>query len=95
MAGKIGFEAESNTQIRHDACWFGEGQSRVVVSVRPAQVENFKKLLNEHNLPHRQIGLVGGDSIRIDGQNWGVLSEWQSTYDNHLGDLLDSTATQN
>ncbi|MEL6668078.1 MAG: phosphoribosylformylglycinamidine synthase subunit PurL [Bacteroidota bacterium] len=95
MAGGLGFKADRNPQIRPDACWFGEGQSRVVVSVRPAQVEKFKKLLNDHDLPHRQIGLVGGDSIQIDGQNWGPLGEWQTTYDNHLGELLDSSATQN
>ncbi|MEM6395528.1 MAG: phosphoribosylformylglycinamidine synthase subunit PurL [Bacteroidota bacterium] len=95
MAGQLGFEANSNSQIRPDACWFGEGQSRVVVSARPAEVQNLQNRLDEQKIPHRQLGKVGGTNIRIDGQDWGTLSDWQTPYDNHLGELLDGQATQN
>src|SRR5690606_20509831 len=33
---------------RQYAYWFGEAQSRVVVSVRPDKVEAFKKILGDH-----------------------------------------------
>ena len=45
---------------------FGEGDGRVVVSVRPDDRSALAELAGE--LPLREIGRVGGDAIVIDGQ---------------------------
>ncbi|WP_315816438.1 AIR synthase related protein [Paraflavitalea speifideaquila] len=60
----------SDSDIRKDGYWFGEAQSRVVVSVKPAKVAAFRKLLGDH--PFEELGFVTNGAIEIDGMNWGI-----------------------
>lgn len=72
--------------IRKDAYWFGEAQSRVVVSVRPDKVEAFKKIIGDH--PFEQLGVVTDGSVEIDGQDWGAILTWKERYDTAIESLL-------
>lgn len=87
-AGK-GFSVEATTEMRKDAFWLGEAQSRVVVSVTPAQADEVEQLLNEQGMAFQRLGHVGGDHVFVDGEDWGTVSEWKDRYDNVLGELLD------
>jgi phosphoribosylformylglycinamidine synthase II len=78
--------AAANKDIRKDAYWFGEAQSRVVVSVEPSQVENFKQVMGNH--PYEELGEVTAGSISIDGQNWGTIISWKEKYDTAIENLL-------
>jgi len=55
---------------RADVVLFGEGPSRVVVSVPPEAERHFERLMGEFALPWRWIGKVGGEAlvIRSDGE---------------------------
>jgi len=44
---------------------FGEGPSRVVVSVRPEAERHFERLMDECQAPWRWIGWTGGDRVAI------------------------------
>lgn len=76
----------SDAEIRKDAYWFGESQSRVVVTVSESSVAAFKKLMGDHT--YAELGLVTSGAIEIDGMNWGDISTWKDKYDNAIGNLL-------
>lgn len=88
----LGFDVvASDFDIRKDAYWFGESQSRVVVSVKPAQADAFKAALGGH--PFEELGFVTGGSFEVDGMDWGTVGEWKDKYDksleNYLGKLVE------
>jgi phosphoribosylformylglycinamidine synthase len=58
------------TGARHDLLLFGEGPSRILVSVPEERVRHFERLMQECSVPWAFIGTVGGDrlTLRIDGQ---------------------------
>ncbi len=59
---ELGFDVvASDASIRKDAYWFGESQSRVVVSVTAAEVGAFKKALG--GFPAVELGFVTGGSF--------------------------------
>jgi phosphoribosylformylglycinamidine synthase len=83
----LGFDVvASDAGIRKDGYWFGESQSRVVVSVAPASVEAFKKVLG--NFPATELGFVTGGSFELDGMEWGVVAEWKDKYDRSLENFM-------
>lgn len=81
MTRNFGFEINTCTTIRKDACLFGEGQSRVVVSIRANEKENFETHLKSNNIPNQLIGTVKGNNIIVDGENYGTTAEYKELYD--------------
>ena len=75
----MGFDVASKTDLRKDAFWFGEAQSRVVVSVSADTTNEFENLLG--NISFEKLGNVTGGDVKIDGLNWGNISEWKEKYD--------------
>jgi phosphoribosylformylglycinamidine synthase subunit PurL len=83
----LGFDVvASDFNIRKDAYWFGESQSRVVVSVKPENMNAFKKILGNH--PFEELGFVTNNSVEVDGMFWGNINEWKDKYDNAIENLL-------
>ncbi|MDH7461818.1 phosphoribosylformylglycinamidine synthase subunit PurL [Chitinophagaceae bacterium 26-R-25] len=83
----LGFEvASTDGGIRKDAYWFGEAQSRVVVTVKKDQVAAFEKTLS--GATFAKLGTVTNGSVSIDGENWGNAISWKEKYDNAIGNLL-------
>lgn len=89
MPRGLGFSVRSNPAVRKDAWLFGEAQSRVVVSVRTEQVEALERFLTSENQPFEVLGVVEGQNIRIDGEDWGGVSEWARTYDSLLSEIME------
>jgi phosphoribosylformylglycinamidine synthase len=76
----LGFTVnQSKTGIRKDAYWFGEAQSRVVISVSAGKVNEFEKSIEQ--TPFEKLGVVTSGNIEIDGENWGNISYWKNSYD--------------
>ncbi|HEX9126950.1 MAG TPA: phosphoribosylformylglycinamidine synthase subunit PurL [Methylomirabilota bacterium] len=50
---------------RADLVLFGEGPSRIVVSVPPECLRHFERLMGEFALPWRWIGRVGGEALVV------------------------------
>jgi phosphoribosylformylglycinamidine synthase len=61
----LGAEATLPSVGRADLVLFGEGPSRVVVTVAPVQTAEFEALMAESAIPWRWIGRTGGDRLRI------------------------------
>jgi len=83
---ELGFSVETKSTIRRDAFLFGEGQSRVVVTVTIDDVKDFEKFMGD--FPCEKIGVVSYGEIVIDGDFWGTIDWWKDQYDaaieNHL-----------
>ncbi len=84
---ELGFDVKGNPDIRKDAFWFGEAQSRVVVTVKPEQEAAFKAALGKQ--PHELLGTVTGTDVVIDGENWGSAAHWKYSYDTAIEKLVN------
>jgi phosphoribosylformylglycinamidine synthase subunit PurL len=83
----LGFDVVANdADIRKDGYWFGEKQSRVVVTVKREKLEAVKKALGDH--PFEELGLVTDGSVEVDGMEWGMISEWKASYDTAIENYL-------
>ena len=68
--------------IRKDAYWFGEAQSRVVMSISKAKRNDFIKLLEKlEPIECTYLGTVSNGSISINMEDWGNVSDWKEKYD--------------
>jgi phosphoribosylformylglycinamidine synthase subunit PurL len=77
---ELGFTADcQDDSFRRDAYWFGESQSRVVVSVKKEKLAVF--IGSMKGIPVEKLGEVTGAEIRIDGISWGPISVWKKIYD--------------
>ncbi|MGZ5253996.1 MAG: phosphoribosylformylglycinamidine synthase subunit PurL [Flavitalea sp.] len=83
----LGFDVSSgNDAIRKDAYWFGEAQSRVVVSVEADNVEEFKLMMGNH--PYEFLGTVTSGEVKVEGESWGDIKAWKDRYDSSIANLL-------
>jgi phosphoribosylformylglycinamidine synthase II len=75
--------------IRKDAYWFGEAQSRVVVSVSKAKRNDFIQLLEKvEPLECTYLGTVTNGTISINNEDWGSVSEWKVKYDEAIERMM-------
>jgi phosphoribosylformylglycinamidine synthase subunit PurL len=89
FTNNLGFSATQNDDsIRSDAYWFGEAQSRVVVSVSSAQETAFNAALKASNISFAKLGDVTSGYIKIGTENWGDIAKWKMKYDNVIGELM-------
>ncbi|MEP6616208.1 MAG: phosphoribosylformylglycinamidine synthase subunit PurL [Ginsengibacter sp.] len=74
----LGFSAWQNNNLRKDAFWFGESQSRIVVTVIPANAIAFEEMVT--GIPYTKIGSVTGGNVEIDGIDWGNIELFKEAY---------------
>jgi phosphoribosylformylglycinamidine synthase subunit PurL len=82
----LGFDIKTSANTRKDAFLFGEGQSRIVVTVDPFLKEQFENVLSGFELV--QIGTVTNGDLMVDGKSWGAINEWKMLYDTAIENLL-------
>ncbi len=93
FARDLGFDvAAADSKIRKDAYWFGESQSRIVVTVSPDKVSEFKKALGDH--PYEELGSVTAGNIKVDGMNWGLIASWKEKYDTSIETILAGSESE-
>jgi len=88
----IGCEATLPADARADLVLFGEGPSRVLVTVEPAHAREFEALMAESAIPWRWLGTTGGERlvIRIGGDtvvnvDTGQLEQaWRTGFERHV-----------
>jgi phosphoribosylformylglycinamidine synthase len=76
--------------VRKDAFWFGESQSRVVVSVAAEDSGKLETHLAESGLPFISIGEVTAGDIKVDGEAWGNISGWKFLYDTAIEKYMNA-----
>lgn len=85
----LGFEAaQEDVSLRADAFWFGESQSRVVVSVSPSKQHAFETLLAASGTQSVCLGNVKRTDVVINGENWGAIAAWKTPYDDKIGSFF-------
>ena len=83
----LGFDVvANNANIRKDAQWFGEKQSRILISVKREHLKELEDLLEGHAC--EELGLVTDGSIEVDGMNWGRVEDWKELYDTAIEKYL-------
>ncbi|HEX3176056.1 MAG TPA: phosphoribosylformylglycinamidine synthase subunit PurL [Methylomirabilota bacterium] len=87
----VGCEVTLGGGPRADAVLFGEGPSRVVVTVERAREREFEALMAESAIPWRWIGVTGGDRVRISAGAQRVdlavdrlAHAWRSGFERHM-----------
>jgi phosphoribosylformylglycinamidine synthase subunit PurL len=90
----LGFDVQqSATAIRKDAYWFGEAQSRVVISCTLKNAELLLAELKELNIPFEYLGIVTDGGIDIEGEYWGHINDWKEMYDTAIEKKLGFDAS--
>jgi phosphoribosylformylglycinamidine synthase len=89
MVNGLGFTITTGDSVRKDATLFGEGQSRVVVTVNPDLSPMFEAELK--GTPFTKIGHVNASKeICIDTESWGYIEDWKKAYDDSLEKMLSA-----
>jgi phosphoribosylformylglycinamidine synthase len=87
----LGFEVCSTEGFRKDAFWFGEGQSRVLISYPIEHEARIQSLAMEKQVDFLPLGLVTEKkSLIIDGEEWLSLGAAKALHDNGLSKYLVS-----
>ncbi|MCR4429975.1 MAG: phosphoribosylformylglycinamidine synthase subunit PurL [Tepidanaerobacteraceae bacterium] len=77
IAGNIGFSGEIETEIRPDALLFGEGQSRIIMSLPEENLSLFQQLAKELDVNITVLGFVKSGNFKLEvkmkGQNVGKV----------------------
>lgn len=88
MAGNIGFDISTDESIRTDAFLFGESQSRVVVTVKAQDEDEFLNQIMELDVDFSLLGTVMGNELVIDEEIFFKLEEAKNIYDTALENYL-------
>ena len=77
----LGFDVKKHGNFRNDAFWFGEGQGRVVVTCSEDQLEGFRSTVGASGVEVIELGKVTAGTVRVNGENWGIMEDWKELYD--------------
>lgn len=84
----LGFNVTSDAAIRQDAFWFGEAQSRVVVSVDAAKKAAFESALQAQGVQFSALGTVQGTDMIADGAKLSTVAAAYQSFDTALETAL-------
>jgi phosphoribosylformylglycinamidine synthase len=84
----LGFEVQFDKNIRKDAFLFGEGQGRVVVSLRKEDEVKLVDELKNHAVKFSKLGFVKGRELRVDDEVLISIAEAKELYENSLAEML-------
>jgi phosphoribosylformylglycinamidine synthase len=88
MHGLLGFDINTNEDIRTDAFLFGEAQSRVVVTVSDDELDNFINFISETEVDFENLGIVTPGSITINGTQWKNTLFFKEAYDTAIEKVM-------
>jgi len=88
MPTGYGADIKSNHSERTDAYLFGESQGRIVISVKPENLEAIQTELSKSDVHHQVIGEVSGNHIFVDNEDFGSVLDYKEIYDNALEEKL-------
>ncbi|MBX2932157.1 MAG: phosphoribosylformylglycinamidine synthase subunit PurL [Chitinophagaceae bacterium] len=89
----LGFSVTKNPSfvgVGEAAFWFGESQSRVVVTVSKTKVEKLQTKLNEANISFTELGTVTNGEIKVNDESWGNIEKWKEKYDTAIEKIINA-----
>jgi phosphoribosylformylglycinamidine synthase subunit PurL len=85
----LGFDVEvKEDEVRKDAFWFGESQSRALISVSEEQYGRFLRAIDKCKVSWSVLGVVTSREIIIDSESWGNIEEWRNSYNTAIENFL-------
>jgi len=90
MPRGLGFDIETDMDVRTDAFLFGEGQGRVVVTLPESQRDGFHNFMKNIEVPAILLGHVTKGKLQIDLQAFGFIDEARDIYMNALGQKIEN-----
>ncbi len=91
MVNELGFDIETDVHFRKDAYLFGEGQSRIVISVAGEKEDAMINYLNSNNVSFTRLGEVTEARLQIDAEDFGGIDSWKANYDQLLAEKMSAT----
>lgn len=82
IIGGKGASISLDVEGRWDAALFGESQSRIVVSLPEANLNELRQMTESKNVPMTTLGTVGGDDLNINGVVQLPLTEIDDAWKN-------------
>ncbi len=86
----LGFDIETDMDIRSDAFLFGEGQGRVVVTLPEEKRDVFNEFWKDSTVPVVLLGHVTKGKLQVDLQPFGFIDEARDIYMNALGQIIEN-----
>lgn len=90
MAGNLGCVVNGDNSFRKDAFYFGEAQSRVLVSIDPSKKESFINAAQSSNQEIYHLGKVAGKELVVDGVTISTIKELIQSYSNTIPNHLNN-----
>ncbi len=75
--------------LRDDAIYFGESQSRVVISVRPEHQKDVRNLAKKQGVALYEIGQVRGDALVLEGRIHLPVLEMKDLFENRIPKIME------
>ncbi|TDO23394.1 phosphoribosylformylglycinamidine synthase subunit PurL [Sediminibacterium goheungense] len=85
----LGFTVEAETSLRKDAFWFGEAQSRVVVSCANDNAAAITEAAKAAGIAATVLGTVTTGQVSVNGVSWGNIDNWKNLYDTAIEKLIN------
>jgi phosphoribosylformylglycinamidine synthase subunit PurL len=85
----LGFAVEAKTDLRNDAFWFGEAQSRVVVSCTKENATAVTEAAKAAGITATTLGTVTGGTVQVNAVSWGTIDGWKNLYDTAIEKLIN------
>ena len=89
MLSNLGFTVNLRDDIRRDAVLFGESQGRVVVSFESKHLDNLRSICQNIQVDFNVLGTVGGNEAVIDGEHFGLLSDYKHNYNQYIHQIVE------
>jgi phosphoribosylformylglycinamidine synthase len=88
LPNSLGFDIVTDSEIRRDAFLFGEGQSRVVVTVVEDYEDEFLDFVAENNVPVMLLGHVTKGRVTVDEENFGFIEDMRHLYEESIAEEM-------
>ena len=75
--------------LREDALYFGESQSRVVISVKPEHQKDIRHLAQKQGVPLYEIGKVGGDALVLGDRIRLSVGDMVKLFENMIHNIME------
>ena len=73
--------SSNNSDLRKDAYWLGEAQSRVVISCASEQLVQLEQSAKSAGVAFTVLGKVTNGEVVVNDENWGTIATWKKEYD--------------
>ena len=80
ISGRIGARVDAPLGDRWDAALFGEGQSRIVISLEPERLNDLRRVCDSSDVPWATIGTVSGDMVEFSGRLTASVTDLTEAY---------------